>query len=245
MRLYNQKSIIVNGVEYKIDSDFRTALLIMQMYNDKALSNLYKHMCMLEMLFTTYNEDTDEFETNIPEDIEAAIYEGIKYLNCGEEPKEEDSKGPQLIDYEKDIDLIFSAIIRSTGKDLREVNYEHWATFVDRCRELDENSTIVYIADIRNAIAKGEKLEKHQEEFLKNNEDKVLISSVSITKDEFEESLQRELERLKLEKHETETKIENSDELKISEEDKKKLEQFLHGKGFNVNEDGGVTSEHS
>lgn len=220
MRVGFATSLAVDGVEYKIDSDFRTALDIMRMYNDKAISPLVKHMCMLEMLYCYYDEDLDEVVVDIPNDIEKAIYEAMCFLNYEDEVEvpgkvesknlteeeqfllDEDNfekKDRKLLDFDKDYKMLFSAINKIySGIDIRGEDYVHWHTFLGYCQELDENSMIVFISDLRRKIYDREKLEKHEEKFYRNNRKLVEQSMdfISEQKEEFDSFFENESKRV-------------------------------------------------
>lgn len=184
-------SLEVDGEFYRIDSDFLTALSIMRMYNDKAMSVLSKHMCMLEMLYSYVDED-GEIVVDIPENQDEALRKALWFLSMGEEYGDgyEEKKGaieeytedgklknvkvkPRLIDFEKDYNLIISAINKTIGRDVRFDENAHWWTFIGYCQELSEDTLISNIISIRSKIAKnGESsLDKHDKEFYYNNKD--------------------------------------------------------------------------
>ena len=171
------KSLVIDGIEYDIDSDYRTALLIMQMYNDRALSALNAQMTMLNILFTTIPEGESEPVTIIPENISEAIKQAMWFLNIGDN---DDNNGDvksikRTIDYKKDEQLLFSAVNAVYTKDVRSERYMHWWTFYGLCQAIDGESLISYIISIRNKLFNGKKLEKHERDFYKQNKDLIII----------------------------------------------------------------------
>jgi len=171
------KSLVIDGIEYDIDSDYRTALLIMQMYNDRALSVLNAQMTMLNILFTTIPEGESEPVTIIPENISEAIKQAMWFLNIGDN---DDNNGnvksiKRTIDYKKDEQLLFSAVNAVYTKDVRSERYMHWWTFYGLCQAIDGESLISYIISIRNKLFYGKKLEKHERDFYKQNKNLIII----------------------------------------------------------------------
>lgn len=162
------KSLDIEGKSYDIDSDFRTALLIMQMYNDRALSDFSKHIAMLNMLFTTIPEGESEPVTIIPDNIELAIEKAIWFLNVGQEPVSNDFQY-KVIDYKQDEQMLFSAVNAVANKEVRAEPYMHWWTFYGLCQSIDENSLISHVIAIRLKKAKGKKLNKQELAFYREN----------------------------------------------------------------------------
>lgn len=189
----------VDGVEYEIDSDFRTALLIMDMYNDKDLSPMGKHLTMLEMLYTPIPNNGEDPVTNIPPNIEEAVNQAMWFLDIGQERKvkekikvdingkpikdengnaimeEDNTPEPELLNYKQDEQILFSAVNAVFSGDVRAESYFHWWTFYGLCQSIDSDSLISTIMGIRSKIAKGEKLEQGERKYLRDNEHIVLI----------------------------------------------------------------------
>ena len=73
------------------------------------------------------------------------------------------------MDWEQDAPIVFSAINKISGREVRDPNqYMHWWTFIGYFDEIGEG-TFSQVLAIRQKRAKGEKLEKWEREFLKNN----------------------------------------------------------------------------
>lgn len=189
----------VDGVEYEIDSDFRTALLIMDMYNDKDLSPMGKHLTMLEILYTPVPNKGEDLVTNIPPNLEEAVNQAMWFLDIGQERKskkkvkvdidgkairdedgnvimEEDSTPePELLNYKQDEQLLFSAVNAAFSRDVRAESHLHWWTFYGLCQSISNDSLISTIMGIRSKLANGEKLEPGERKYLRDNEHIVLI----------------------------------------------------------------------
>lgn len=167
------KSLIIDEVEYSIDSDYRTALLIMHMYNDRALSDFNTKITMLRILFTTIPCGESEPVTNIPPNTDEAIRQAMWFLNVGSNNSGNNNKEhkSKVMDYKQDEQLLFSAVNAVYTKDVRSESYMHWWTFYGLCQAIDGESLISNIIGIRSKLASKKKLEAHEREFYKNNRD--------------------------------------------------------------------------
>jgi hypothetical protein len=159
---YLPRQLNINGTDRAIRSDFRVALLIFQAYNDVECSDEEKTIVMLKCLY----EDIDA----IPEtDQEEAVNQGVWFLEGGK--IEDDAKYQQskkTIDWEQDEQLIFSAVNKVAGYETRDKEYMHWWSFIGLFNEIGEGlfSTVIGIRSKKN---KGKKLEKHEQEFYREN----------------------------------------------------------------------------
>lgn len=220
-------SLEVDGEYYRIDSDFLTALSIMRMYNDEAMSIYTKHVCMLEMLYSYVDED-GEVVTNIPENADQAVIEGIKFLTMGKENGMEDEEEvkPRLMDFEKDYSYIIAAINKTIGRDIRFDDNAHWWTFMGYCQELSEDTLISSIISIRSKLAKGgeSSLDKYDKEFYNENRDIIDISFDPEGDKAFEEFME-------------ELDMEN-DSIELSEEE---LNRREYDEALGLNNDLGMT----
>lgn len=191
-------SLNVSGEYYDIDSDFRTVLLIMDMYGDNEISMTNKHLAMLEILFTV--NVGGELITNVPHNVEEAIEKATWFLNVGQSPQGKmkpkldidgnlqfDSSGnvvmerapstPRTLDYKKDEQLLFSAVNAVYTKDVRSEKYLHWWTFYGLCQAIDNESLISSIISLRSKVASGVELDKYEKDFVDENKELVLINN--------------------------------------------------------------------
>ena len=153
-------SLEINGKEYKLRTDYRNILFIFEALADTELSDNEKLYVMLYRMF----EDFD----SLPGKDYAEAYEKVsKFISCNS--SSEDKKNPQLLDWEKDEQLIFPAINAVAGFEVRAVEYMHWWTFLGFLQSVDNESLWSFVLSIRQKQAKGKKLEKYEREFLNNN----------------------------------------------------------------------------
>jgi len=153
------KSLMVDGVDCPINSDYRAALTIFEAFGDSSLSDLNKNIALLEILY--------DFE--IPENETEAQKQAIWFLDIGGAVQKETDLSPRTLDYRQDEQLIFSGINAVIGHDIREDDYMHWWTFYGLCQAISPESLISHIVGIRSKMGKGKKLEKYEQEFYREN----------------------------------------------------------------------------
>jgi hypothetical protein len=171
------RKLNINGTDRAIRSDYRVALLIFQAYNDIELSEEEKVQTMMECLY-------EDYENISHEEYQEAADKAVWFLDGGG-TSEEDSKHQQskkVMDWEQDEQLVFSAVNKVAGYETREKECMHWWSFLGFFNEIGEGlfSTVINIRQKKN---KGKKLEKHEQEFYREN--KVLIDiKVKLTPEE-------------------------------------------------------------
>lgn len=153
-------SLSVGGADWKIRTDYRDILVIMEAYSDPELSDREKVWIMLNILYEDWDQIPDESQI---EAMERAIW----FLDCGQE---EDNKKPprKLMDWEQDEPILFPAINKVAGREVRALEYMHWWTFCGYFMEIEEG-TFSMVLGIRQKLAKGKKLEKWEQEFYRVN----------------------------------------------------------------------------
>ena len=157
------RSIEVNGRWHPIRTDFRDILKIMIAFNDPELEKNEKVYVTLVILY-------EDFETIPRDDLEAAFSEAIKFIDCGAEPSKNKQKSPRTMDWEQDESLIFPAINKVAGREVRTMDYVHWWTFMGWFMEISDG---VYsnVLNLRQKREKGKKLEKWELEYWNANRD--------------------------------------------------------------------------
>lgn len=150
----------IGGVEYEINTDYRDVLQIVRILNDPDKPEFVRwHMAI--SLF---------YEGDIPQ---AQEQEAMEYLAAFIAYGELDAKpGPQLLDWEQDSRAIVADVNKVAGKEIRELPYLHWWTFLSYFFEIGEGqlSTIV---SIRDKLRRGKKLEKWELDFYRENKSRV------------------------------------------------------------------------
>ena len=177
------KSININGTDRAKRSDLRTSLLIFQGYKDVELTEQEKVMVMLECLY---------FESISDGDYQEATEKAVWFLDGGSQSATTENKSQKtkkLMDWEQDEQMIFSAVNKVAGFEVRAKDYLHWWTFLGFFNEIGEGlfSTVI---GIRQKQAKGKKLEKYEQEFVRENKGLVTL------KEKLSAEEQAEIDRL-------------------------------------------------
>lgn len=172
------ESLEVAGREYEIRTDFRDVLKILIAFHDPDMEEQEKIYVCLFILFL-------DFEELPPEDYEEAFKAAVQFIDCGREWQDSPKKSPRVMDWEQDGNLLFPAINKVAGREVRTVDYMHWWTFMGCYMEISDGifSTIL---SIRQKRAKGKKLEKWEREFWQVNKD-ICVLKKKISQEEQEE----------------------------------------------------------
>ncbi len=134
--------------------------------NDTELS---KDERLLAALVIFYDGFEIEDILNLDEDtLRALVKEMYNFFNCGNSKGVGNKVNHNLIDWEQDQQLICSAINNVAKKEIRLEEYIHWWTFMGYYLAIGESPMSTIVA-IRHKIVEGKKLEKHEQEFRKEN----------------------------------------------------------------------------
>lgn len=155
------KSLLVNGKEHPIDSDFRNILTIMEAFSDPNLN-------MQERAYVLLHRIYDDLSAIPEDDLQEAYKQAALFIDAGAKPK--DGPQPKLMDWQQDESLLFPAVNKVAGFETRATEYLHWWTFVGYFMEINEG---VYsqVLSLRQKRAKGKKLEKWELEYWNANKD--------------------------------------------------------------------------
>lgn len=153
------RSLEVNGRVYSIRTDFRDVLKILCAFSDPELEDGEKVYICLFILYEDFG--------SIPEDdYEAAFKAAMSFIDNG--AKEEEKKSPRVMDWEQDENILFPAINKVAGCEVRSTKYIHWWTFIGYYLEISEG-VFSNVISLRVKKAKGKKLEKWEQEFWSAN----------------------------------------------------------------------------
>lgn len=157
------RSLEVNGQEYDIRTDYRDILKIMTAFSDPELKDNEKvYVCMVILY--------KDFEAIPRDDLEAAFAAAIWFIDCGAEPGKKKKLSPRTMDWEQDEGLIFPAINKVAGREVRSMKYVHWWTFMGWFMEIGEGVYSNVLA-LRQKRSRHKKLEKWEEEYWSANKD--------------------------------------------------------------------------
>lgn len=153
------KALDICGVKYPIRSDYRNILRIITAYNDDSLSDKEKVYVCLKRLYV-------DFDSMPTEQYEQAYLAAVSFIECH---LREETQSPKTVDWEKDEQIIFPAVNKVAGVEVRALPYLHWWTFLGYYQSIDHESLFGFVLTIRQKKAKGKKLEKHEREFYRTN----------------------------------------------------------------------------
>lgn len=167
------QALTVNGAEHPIRTDYRNVLQVLEAFQDAELTREEKWLVATYLLFEDFscagdvlNAIRDGF------DVGAAMEQISWFISAGQPEK-------QVLDqptysWKQDEQIIFSAVNKVAGKEVRELAHLHWWTFLGYFREVGEG-TFSFIVGIRHKLNLGRKLEKHEKEFLARNKELVRL----------------------------------------------------------------------
>lgn len=157
-------TIFCDGRKYKIRTDYRIALRIMLAFQDPELEDFEKLAIMRKLLII----DLEKVQ-----DVRTATMECFYFLNASREVNKSKSK-TKMYDWEQDEQMIFSAVAKVAGHDVRADEKMHWWTFLGYFNEIGESS-FSQVVNIRYKRAHGIKLEKAELDYYSKNRDVINI----------------------------------------------------------------------
>lgn len=147
------------GKTYKIHPDFRDILEIFSYFNDPELPEAFRWRIALALFY----------EGQIPpEHRREAMAYLADFLRCGMEEK----PGPRLLDWEQDAGAIISGVNAAAGQEIRDKPFVHWWTFVSWFSAIGQGE-LATLVGIRGKLARGQKLEPWEQDYYRQNREKV------------------------------------------------------------------------
>lgn len=159
-------SVTVGGKQYDVNADFRDILGVIKRLNDINTPERERSYVSLALFYADFGM--------IPEHLwNEAADQMTLFLNCGAEATDTRPR-PQLLDWEQDQQMIVADINKVAGREVRDLPFLHWWTFVAYFNGIGEGqlSTVV---SIRNKRRRGKPLEKWEREFYQENKSRVDI----------------------------------------------------------------------
>ena len=153
-------SAVIGGTQYGINADFRNILEVLNCLSDESRP-LYVRQ---QMAFSLFYDGVIPYEYQ--NEAGKVLAEFVDY----EIPSGKHS--PKLIDWEQDAQMIIADVNKVAGKEVRTAPFVHWWTFLSYFYAIGEGqlSTVV---SIRAKKKKGKCLEKWEQEFYRENREKV------------------------------------------------------------------------
>lgn len=166
-------AVLLNGREFAIRSDFRAVLDALSALNDTSMMEQERLAASLKIFYPNYKQ--------LP-DPAAAFSAAMTFVNLGKETPKEQKKKPQLVYWDKDVELIAPAVDKVLGYSCRRCEYLHWWEFIGAYYNIGE-SLFAQVINIRNKRVKGKTLEKHEKAFAEDNAD-LIGAAVQVTAEE-------------------------------------------------------------
>lgn len=140
-------TVIIDDVEFEINSDFRISMMFELLINDPELSERERLYQALILYYPI-----------IPSNLEAAVDKIMWFYKCGKEEQEENNNTnkssvkktvKKIYDYEHDSEIIFASFMKSYNINLQRDNL-HWWEFKSLFDNIDEDSKLYKIMEIRS-----------------------------------------------------------------------------------------------
>ena len=150
------KTAEINGEVFNIRTDYRVILDILSVLNDPELNEQEKATCCIIIFYIEHEKIKD---------YQQALDIMMLFIN-GNQEDVKSTTNIQLMDWEQDINLIIPPINKNMNKDIRELEYLHWWTFLGAYMEIGECTFSTFVC-IRDKKAHNKKLEKYEEKIYK------------------------------------------------------------------------------
>lgn len=168
------ETLTVGGREYSIRTDYRDVLQVLEAFSDEELEHIEKWIVAVYLLFEDFSCADDVLEAvEDGFDLGEAVGQISWFLSVGK-PEEKDRDAP-LYDWKQDEQMIFAAVNKVAGREVREADYMHWWTISGYVNSVDKDDFWTFVISIRDKLNKKKKLEKNEREFLNKNRELVIL----------------------------------------------------------------------
>ena len=150
----------VCGTEYEINADFRTVLHIFSAFRDDDLTLEEKALVCVQCLYRQ--------PEHIPtEHLEEAIRQAYWFCDGGDMPKSK-AEPVKTMDWQQDAHMLFPAVNKVAGFEIRDCPFLHWWTFLGLFCEIGDG-LFATVLHIRQKRAHSKPLDKWEQEFYSRN----------------------------------------------------------------------------
>lgn len=154
------ETVDIDGIEYRINSDFRISILFELLMQDDELGKRQKLVQGLQLYYP-----------EIPHNVTMAVDKMIWFYRCGKETGSGghgsgSGRAKQIYSFEYDDDYIYAAFLEQYGIDLQDIEELHWWKFRALFRGLSEDTEFVKIMGYRS-VKTTSNMSKEQREFYK------------------------------------------------------------------------------
>lgn len=162
-------SLEVGGTEFEIRSNAWDILNIIQAYNDPEMTENDIRMVVLIVLYPDYEDIPNKY-------IDEALEKASKFIDCdngflNDKKKHNRLLMPATLNWEQDEVLIFNAINKVAGREVRNDEYVHWWTLYGWLMEIPPDSVLATVMRLRYKKATHQNLDKQERQFWKQNYD--------------------------------------------------------------------------
>ena len=168
--------VTICGQTFAIRSDFRAILDALAALNDENMTQWERMIASLKIFYPDWAKLPDASE---------AFRQAMIFANLGKEQKESFQAKPKLVDWEHDADLIAPSVDKVLGYSCRRCEYLHWWEFIGAFYSIGDG-LFAQVVNIRNKRTKGKKLEKHEQEFARENADLIRMDSNRLSQAEID-----------------------------------------------------------
>lgn len=169
-------TVSVCGKEFAIRSDFRVVLDALAPFGDPNLTAQEQAEACLKILYPAWRE--------LP-DLGQAFRAAMVFVNGGEEIPAHQPHRPRLVDWQQDATLIAPAVDKVLGYSCRRCEYLHWWEFLGAFQSIGQG-TFAEVVNIRSKRARGQKLDKAEQEFARENAELIRLRAPTSAADEAE-----------------------------------------------------------
>lgn len=166
-------TVPICGREFSIRSDFRAVLDALAALNDPTMTEQERLAASLKIFYPNYQQ--------LP-DGAAAFSAAMTFVNLGKETPREQAAKPQLVHWDKDVEILAPAIDKVLGFSCRRCEYLHWWEFIGAFYGIGDG-LFAQVVNIRNKRANSKPLEKHEAQFARDNAE-LIGPTVTITAEE-------------------------------------------------------------
>lgn len=152
-------TVTVCGKEFAIRSDFRAVLDALAPFSDPGLTEQEQAAACLKILYPAWRELPDPGQ---------AFHAAMVFVNGGEELPTHQPHHPRLVDWQQDAGIIAPAVDKVLGYSCRRCEYLHWWEFLGAFQGIGQG-TFAEVVNIRSKRARGQKLDKAEQEFAREN----------------------------------------------------------------------------
>lgn len=173
----------VCGQTWDIRTDYRDILRVLVAAEDPDLTTVDQIYVCLRIIYKDFNR--------IKSDDYAEFYKAaMDFIDHGAANEGGNKPNVRTMDWEHDANILFPAVNRVAGYEVRSVEYLHWWTFIGFFMEI-KDSVYSTVLSLRTKKARGKKLEKWEQEFWRDNR---AICEIKSKLTEEEEDEKRRLE---------------------------------------------------